>query len=305
MSYEKNDFWNRERECERFFAKQGPVFFITTENLDWILYENRDEFIVGTNLLAIAAARSGFRIVDDSQMSNHHHVMGAGSFEEANAFANHLHAMERKYQTSLGRRSLKDWNIRIDPVKDLKQFRGQIAYTDRNAYVARRDSMPTGYAWGSANLLFNGNMWLMKEGIPFPKVGGREKRMICRSHDVDLPAHYSVCDGMIMRSSFVDYHTTERLFNSANQYFTMLTRRGEADIEMAALLGESIQIPHEEAFLIVASWYPGKLINELSYDQKLHAAKKMKTQLASSNRQIVQILGLPAADVDRMFPIPA
>ena len=81
-------------------------------------------------------------------------------------------------------------------------------------------------------------------------------------------------------------------------------RRGEADIEMAALLGESIQIPHEEAFLTVASWFPGKLIGELKYDEKLTAAKKMKIQLASSNRQIVQILGLPPADVDRMFPIP-
>lgn len=304
MPYDRNDFWERERECERSFSEKGPFFFITTENLDWILYENREEFIVGTNILAIAAARSGFRIVDDSQMSNHHHVMGAGSFEQANDFANHLHAMERKYQTSLGRRSLKDWDIRIDPVKDLKQFRNQIVYTDRNAYVARRDSMPTGYSWGSANLLFNGNLWLMKDGIPYSKVGGRKKRLICRSHDVDLPVHYSVCEGMILRSSFVDYHTTEQLFNSANQYFTMLTRQGEADIEMAALLGESIQIPHEEAFLIVASWYPGRLIGDLKYEEKLQAAIKMKKQLASSNRQIIQILGLSAADVDRMFPRP-
>lgn len=304
MSYNRNDFWVRERESERFFAEQGPFFFITTENLDWILYENRDEFIVGTNLLAISAARSGFRIVDDVQMSNHHHVMGAGTFEQANEFADQLHALERKYQTSLGRCSLKAWNIRIDPVKDLKQFRNQIAYTDRNAYVARLDSMPTGYSWGSANLLFNGNLWLMKDGVPFSKVGGREKRIICRSHNVELPEQYRVCDGMILRSSFVDYHQTERLFNSANQYFSMLTRRGEADIEMAAMLGESIQIPHEEAFQIVASWHPGKYINELNYEQKLQTARKMKTQLASSNRQIIQILGLPATDVDQMFPIP-
>ena len=301
---QKNDFWDRERECERYFIEKGPFFFITTENLDWILYTNWSEFIAGTNMLAIAAARSGFRIVDDSQMSNHHHVMGTGTFEQANEFANLLHSMERKYQTSLGRRSLKEWNIRIDSVKDLKQFRNEVVYSDRNAYVARRDSMPTGYAWGSANLLFNANLWLMKDGVPYSEVGGREKRMICRSHMVELPDSYRVCDGMIMRKSFVDYHTTESLFNSANQYFTMLMRRGEADIEMAALLGESIQIPHEEAFLTVASWFPGKLIGELKYDEKLTAAKKMKIQLASSNRQIVQILGLPPADVDRMFPIP-
>lgn len=304
MSYAKNEFWDRERECERFFWANGPFYFITTENLNWILYENRDEFIIGTNLLAISAARSGFRIVDDTQMSNHHHIMGIGSIEQANDFANQLHSVERKFQTSLGRRSLKEWDIRIDPVKDLKQFRNQIIYTDRNAYVARRDSMPTGYAWGSANLFFNGNLWLMNKGIPYSIVGGREKRLICRSHNVDLPDHYRVQDGMILRSSFVNYKTTETLFNSANQYFTMLTRRGEADIEMAALLGESIQIPHEEAFQIVASWCSGRQIGELKYEEKLQTAIKMKNRLASSNRQIVQILGLNPADVERMFPLP-
>ena len=304
MSNERNVFWNRERECERAFKEKGPFFFITTENLDWVLYENKDEFIVGTNLLAIAAARSGFQIVDDVQMSNHHHVMGNGSFEKANEFANRLHSAERKFQTSLGRRSLKDWNIRIDPVKDLKQFRSQTVYTDRNAYVARRDSMPTGYEWGSANLFFNGNLWLMNEGIPFSKVGGREKRLLCRSHDVDLPTCYRVQNGMILRSSFVDYKTTESLFNSANQYFSMLSRRGEADIEMAGILGESIQIPHEEVFQIVASWCSGQKITELNQKDKLQLAIKMKKQLASSNRQITQILGLNPNDVDRMFPHP-
>ncbi len=73
----------------------------------------------------------------------------------------------------------------------------------------------------------------MNAGVPFAEIGGREKRLICRSHDVVLPASYKAYGGMILKSSFVDFQTTERLYNRANQYFTMLTKRGEADIEMA------------------------------------------------------------------------
>ena len=110
MTYEKNDYWDRERECERLFAAGGPYYFITTENLDWTLYDNPEEFMVGTNLVAIASARSGLIILDDVQMNNHHHIMGKGSYDRACCFAEILHDGERKYQRSLGKPSLKKWN---------------------------------------------------------------------------------------------------------------------------------------------------------------------------------------------------
>ncbi len=304
MSYEKNDYWDRERECERLFAAGGPYYFITTENLDWTLYENPEEFVVGTNLTAIASARSGFTILDDVQMNNHHHIMGSGTQNQADHFSEILRERERKFQRSLGRPSLKDWDIKIDRTLDLKLFRNRIAYTDRNAYVARLDSMPTGYPWGSASLFFNGNLRHMNKGTVYEKVGGREKRIICRSHNTELPSHYRVLDGMILRNSFVDYQTTESLFNSANQYFTMLTRRGEADVEMAALLGERIQLPTEEVFQIVSGWFQGQSLRSMEPEDRLKAAKMMKERLASSNRQITQVLRLPTADVERLFPKP-
>ena len=127
MVYEKNDYWERERECERLFVAGGPYYFITTENLDWVLYENSEEFVVGTNLLAIASARSGLTILDDVQMSNHHHVMGAGKYEQACRFAKILHEGERKFQRSLGKPSLKEWDIQITETTELKQFRIRFA----------------------------------------------------------------------------------------------------------------------------------------------------------------------------------
>ncbi len=299
-----NDFWMRERECERIFAAGGPYFLITTEHLNWLLYKRKEEYIVGSNLVAISAAETGFVVLDDSVMNNHHHVLGRGRRSNAEMFTDHLREKMRRYQLSLGNPSLKELRIQIDEVLDIKQFRNYVGYIDRNAYVARLDSTPTGYPWGSGNLFFNGNLWMMTDGVSWNSLSIEKRRKICRSHDVTLPSSYKVRDGMILRSSFVDYKHTESLFNSANQYFSMLTRRGEADVEIARLKGEGIQLPNEEVFQIVGSWCPESGIRGLAASERLEMARSMKKRLNSSNKQIAQVLRLSLVEVERMFPRP-
>ena len=300
----KNDFWMRERECERIFAAGKPYYLITTEHSEWLLYKTREEFIVGSNLVAISAAESGLVVLDDTVMNNHHHVLGKGSSSNARDFADILREKMRRYQLSLGNPSLKELKIQIDDVLDLKQFRNYVGYIDRNAYVARLDSTPAGYPWGSGNLFFNGNLWMMSEGVAWDTLSVEKRRKICQSHSINLPSSYRVRDGMILRSSFIDYRHTEGLFNSANQYFSMLTRRGEADVEIARMKGEGIQLPNEEVFQIVGSWYPESGIRGLGAPERWGAARSMKKRLNSSNKQIAQVLHLPLTDVDRIFPRP-
>ena len=122
------------------------------------------------------------------------------------------------------------------------------------------------------------------------------------SHDIDMPDSFRVCEGMILRRSFVQYKRTESLFNSANQYFMFLCRRGESDVEIGRKIGEQIQLPSDEVFQIVGSWYPGSSVRDLAPKDRLEAAQSMKRRLNSSNKQISQVLRLPLDAVDRMFP---
>ena len=298
----KNDYWMRERECERVFQAGGPYYMITTEQLDWLLYKSKEEFVVGTNLVAVSAAESGFTVLDDIQMNNHHHILGEGRRSQADAFKERFHDKVRRYQLSLGNPSLKEWNIQIDEAESLQQLRNYVGYIDRNAYVVRLDSTPTGYPWGSGNLFFNGNLWMMSEGEAWKTLSIEKRRRICRSHDIDMPDSFRVCEGMILRRSFVQYKRTESLFNSANQYFTFLCRRGESDVEIGRKIGEQIQLPSDEVFQIVGSWYPGSSVRDLAPKDRLEAAQSMKRRLNSSNKQISQVLRLPLDAVERMFP---
>ena len=299
---ERNDYWMRERECEISFASCEPCFMITTQQQDWLMYKSREEFIAGTNITAVAAGLSGFAILDDVQMNNHHHILGAGTQNQVESFVRIFSDKMRRFQNTVGNGSLRNWKIRIDETSDLQQVRNRTAYIDRNPYVVRLDSTPSGYPWSSAGLFFNGNLWMMVKGDAFNSLSVDMRRTICRSKTIDLPDSYRVFQGMILRSSFVDYHRTESMFNSANQYFSLLYRRGEADVEIARMLGEGIQLPNEDVFQTVSGWFKGKKIKDLSLQERLDAARKMKTELACANKQIAQILRLTTEAVDKMFP---
>ena len=120
---------------------------------------------------------------------------------------------------------------------------------------------------------------------------------------MDIPEHWRCHNGMILRSSFMDYQRTQQFFLSANQYFQWLSRRKESDIEIAKWIGESILLPNEDVLRIVSNWYKVKSVTALDLEQRLEAARKMKTELWSNNKQIAQVLRLPLTQIDLLFPV--
>lgn len=296
-----NDYWTLENDCKEKFQKGGPYYIITTENLPWLLFEDDEDFKEGTNIIAISMARCRIRLLADVQMNNHMHFLMEGPRQEVEAFAKRL---RKKMLAFAGRknRTLGTWDIQIKEITELQYLRNAILYIARNPYVARRDATPLGYRWGSAKLMFNQNLVEMLPGIPFAELTQAEKRGICHSHDTDLPAEYRVHDGMILRQSYVDYERTQTFFISANQFFQWLSRRKESDVETARWLGESILLPNDDVFRIVSDWYNVKSLRSLPIETRLEAARRMKAELSSNNKQVAQVLQIPLAQIDNLFP---
>lgn len=238
----------------------------------------------------------------DVQMHNHLHFVVSGKAETADLFCSLLERQTRKLMLSLGRNLPRPWDINIKEINSLEYVRKSISYLCRNPYVATSDCTPLGYRWSGAYLLFNQRLNEIASGTPWPKVLDRTKRDICRSHDTDLPEQYIVRGGAITRESYIDYRLAEAMFNSARQFFLFLSRRGEADIEIAGLTGESILLPNDEVYSIVRSWFDVKSLQLLDIKQRTEAARRMKSSLRSNNKQISQVLRLPMEAVERMFP---
>ncbi len=296
-------FWDKESICEQRFRQGGPFYIVTTENLPWLLFTSEQEFIDGTNMVAVALAGLRLRLLNEVMMNNHLHFLLEGSYEGVLVFTDRLRKAMSRYQIARGNPSLANWEIQVKVIENLRNLRNAILYISRNPSVAGRNVTPVGYKWSSAQLMFNQNLQYYLAGVPFDTLTYREKREIVHSRDLTLPNSYRILDGMILRQSFVDYKRAEEFFESAHQYFRLLARRVESDAETARWLGETILLPNEDVFRIVADWYNVKMVSLLNPNQRLEAARRMKAELMSNNKQIAQVLRLPLEQIDRFFPV--
>lgn len=296
-------YWEKEKECEWRFMNGGPYFIVTTENLPWLLFTSDRDFMDGTNLVAVALAGLGIRLLNEVQMNNHLHFVMEGPEEKVLLFTIRLRKAMSKYQLGKGNPSLSKWDIQVKPICDLRNLRNAILYVSRNPSVAGRNCTPFGYKWSGAQLMFNDNLIYYNAGIPFNNLTFREKRSITHQRNIELPQEYRVLDGMILRSCFVGFKRAEAFFESAHQYFYLLSRKVEADAETARWIGETILLPNEDVFRIVADWYKVQTVKLLTPDQRLAAARRMKVELMSNNKQIAQVLSLPLNQIDLLFPV--
>ena len=295
--------WEKEKECERLFQEGGPFFMVTTENLPWLLFTSDREFMDGTNMVAVALAGLGIRLLNYVQMNNHLHFVVEGPLEMVNLFVERLRKAMSRYQLAKENPSLAEWEIQVKPILDLRNLRNAILYVSRNPYVAGRNCTPGGYKWGGAQLMFNENVVYYNPGVSFGELKFREKRLITRQRNIDMPQEYRVWDGMILCASFVDNRRSEGFFESAHQYFYLLSRKVESDAETARWVGENILLPNEDVFRIVSDWFKVKTVRLLTPAQRLEAARRMKAELMSNNKQIAQVLSLPIYQVDQFFPV--
>ncbi len=296
-------YWYKEQDCERLFLEGGPFFIVTTENLPWLLFTCERDFMDGANMVAVSVQGLALRILADVEMNNHLHFVFEGSYEQVLVFVERFRKMMSRYQLAKGNPSLNKWDIQIKPLNNLRYLRNAIMYVFRNPSAAMRNCTPTGYKWSSAHLMFNDNLCRYSRGTPYNSLTYREKRLITRSRELLLTDSYRVLDGMILRECFVDYKRAESFFESAYQFFHQLGRKVESDTETARWIGETILLPNEDVFGIVSAWYNVQKTSLLSADQRMEAARRMKAELMSNNKQIAQILRIPIEQVNQLFPV--
>ena len=297
------NYWNREQECERLFLEGGPFYIVTTENLPWLLFACERDFMDGANMVAVSVHELALRLLADVEMNNHLHFVFEGAYKQVLVFVERFRKMMSRYQLAKGNPSLNRWDIQIKSIDNLKYLRNALLYVFRNPSVAMRNCTPLGYKWSSAQLMFNENLYRYSQGVSYNSLTYREKRLIAHSRELILPNSYRVLDGMILRECFVDYKRAESFFESAYQFFYQLGRKVESDAETARWIGEKILLPNEDVFGIVSAWYNVQKTSLLSTNQRLEAARRMKAELMSNNKQIAQVLRIPIEQVDQFFPV--
>ncbi len=305
-------FSEAEHLCEMRFAellsRYGKLWHICTPGLKQeIINSSEEDFKFAVSNMAISAAESGLIVLTDAQMDNHLHVLAAGKKEKCLSFLEPYRFRLSKYLQSKGRYiDLSSFRC-DDPIEvtDLGMARNEIAYINRNGFIANRMWTPFTYPWGSGFLYFN-RMMCNEGGVRYNDLPFREKRRLSCRRVSEMPERYIFYSGMIWPSGYASIRDGESLFRDAHHYYMAISRNYEAYGEAAKRLGDMVVVTDEEMYnvgrMISQRDHKGVQPSLLAPDDKIKVAREMHGRYNATNAQVRRILKLPSEIVDSLFP---
>ena len=296
----------QERSCELTFLNGGPFWHICTDGQSMeIICETEEDYKFAVTVIAIAAALTGVKILTFQVMSNHIHVIVEGLESMCKDFFSEVKRRLRRYRNSSGRfASFEKFEASFIPIDNLRSMRYEIAYSNRNGYLANPSCTPFSYPWGAGYLYFNPHAFVT-DAVPFGDLTRDEKLKMCRSRIPDLPAGYMVKDGLILPQSFCAIKYGESLFRDAHQYFSIVSKNYEAYSEIAKRLGNDVFLTDDEMFaalsMLAKKKYGDGRVTLLPNASKIELAKTMRSDYNASEGQIQRMLRLDRGTVSELF----
>lgn len=308
-SYEKQPLSEKQIELwqQQLFAESGPFYHLHTAPLDRILFETDRERKQAVNFMGILS--SDIEILAYQIMSNHLHEILRGEEDRCIAYYRSFFDRLKQYLSRHGRPGvLAKPDFALTPITSLKQFRDEVAYVLRNAFVVRTDVNPLSDPWSSGFLYYNPLLRFM----PVRPVSGltvRERRALTASMDGSIRDGLTVSGDCIFPGSFVNYRLVESLFPSARKFMFWLFKNVESQVEAALRLGEKPVLSDEELWTAVCgicrSEYFTDRPADLKDEQRVQLAVRLKNRYGASNAQLTRIMRLPPKMVDALFPLSA
>ena len=293
---------------ETLFNNSGPFYHLHTAPIeDEVVFRNTEEYIIATNLIAIAITQTKCILLAYAIMSNHLHFILEGTETECLLFYELLKNSLKRYFTRHGRLNIVE---RMTPgptiINNLKQLRDEIVYVIRNPFVIRDDVNPLAYPWCTGYLYFN--PFLDVSGTSAGKLTIREVRAFTSSRLVtNVDSRILVKDGCANPASFVDYKRTMQYFDNARQFLMNVYKNVEAQVEVTKRYGEVPHLNDEEmlslSLKMCREMYKVKYPRELDYLKQKQLAVILKNDYGGSNAQIARCTNLPLSEVDKLFPL--
>ena len=279
-------------------------FLITTEHLeDRLWFRDEEDFRVAMNYVAVAAFLSGVMVLAFILMSNHVHFVLACSREDAKRFADtfkRLYASYyyRKYGVNeLLRRNGVDIREVSDSDESLERA---IAYVLMNSVAANICFEPSGYPWGTGNVLFNEN--------PFPgrclkEFSGRARKRMLKSK-VMLPGNYKIgSGGYILPESYVQVKGVESLFRTPKRlgYFLRTSSKARQRLEGEALPSFRDQLILSASEDLCHSLFRVERITDLGEEQRGELLRQLSRRFSADLNQVCRVTGIPYEEAARML----
>ena len=288
-------------------ADDTGYFHICTDGraLPWMFQDERD-FIAGINRIAICHLKTAVETIAHVLMDNHVHFVLYGTLLQCKSFINLYKRLTGKWiQTRYG---ISD-HLRLLPTEILRieneeALLNTIAYLDRNPPMAGYRYMHSEYPWGSSKYVFrtSDSMDSTESWRPASTFTSRELRSLLNTK-TPIPGDWLINDsGMIHPKSFLNISKLESIYKTPVRYSYFLAKKIEGTVEQELKNSHKIFIPDKELRPIVKKMvkelYGVESVTDLDVKERLHIAKRLRYNYASTIKQISRMIHLDPSVLD-------
>lgn len=261
---------------------------------------DREDYMVATNYIALAAWKTGIDILVYIIMSNHIHILVVCN--DRSLAIKYIRLFKRLYSTHLLHKynmsdALRGIEDSISLIDNISYFRNCVAYILRNALCAKICRRVEDYPWCSYQCYFNNKF--KEEAKEISTLGECEKRMLLKTRmDLSGCTYRISTDGIIEAKSFIRADIVEKAFlNSGRFFLSSLGTCNDAKMEYEMTCKPLVRVNDKELIEVIESMtsrkFRGKKISELTHSEKCSIIKNIYFNNKTTIPQLSRILGLP------------
>jgi len=272
---------NRQKEALEIKNKPKGFYHLCTDGTSGTLFNNREQFRYGMCTIALIALQFPVEIYTFELMPTHLHMMLEATGETClKVFQFFRHRCIQKLRADGFPLIPEDYWFKLISLHDEKSQSQNFIYLTRNPYE-KDYCIPGTYPWGSGYLFFN-KLAPYISGTRVEKMKGTELRLITGSK-VPLPDHWEIHPELgVLPKNYIRTEFVKSLFDSPKAYMTKMVKDYESFVHLAQVLHEEISFSKSELDDIVygkaRAMYPGKMIKELTGDEKGRLAVALERQ---------------------------
>ncbi len=286
------------------FTGRKGIYLFTTDHLERsLLFRDENDFVQGSNTIALATLKHPVKVLCYALMDNHIHLLLMGRYDDCLAFFTWiLHRIARILEMKYGVSGiLKLQASDVQAVVDRNMLLNEVCYLLRNGYKARIAS-PCSYPWAPFECYFNPYLPLL-HGSPLP--GAKEVKRMFGTH-VRIPPEWEHANGRILNKCFVDYRTVEQMIGSSLDFFDRLRRFDlESVVEQEHGIEEKLTFTDAEMQEKIRTVCVNELHvashHQLERKDLLRLARTLARRFACPKKQIARLLGVDPSVLDQLL----
>ena len=249
-----------------------------------LLFDSREDYIFGMNVLAVTAFQCDLTILVMQVMGTHFHIIARGRPQDCDRFARSIAMKLESFLSRTKRRNVVKGKIRVsnDPIFTENELKTKFMYVYRNAIAAGFPLAPWAYEWGPGDIYFvDRTLW-----------GGRGKRvgeypvLTRRSmfHTLTaLPEDWR-CDeeGKLLPHSYVDWESVEVLFRSPRAFLAFMSQKKDVEVAIDRECSSNLALHRasetelrREAKALCDSLFGLSSLTKASVEQRVAIARKL------------------------------